>query len=215
MDKLGIIRVEQSSGNLSYVGMDYDGGPDSFSYYTVENIKSWTSLDEDCALLSTKSYDDSNPNLVSISWIANAAQSESRSEANSGLYWVSGSQPVELSGPGSMADDYAIYDVASAESSTFSMRSGQVSQVSAEGENVEVQCQYPGADGTDVTVTYTGENREGESVVLTYDAGGEYGTVTVTYKNGETWTKPVESGEELNITAEGKKRTDDQRRCIQ
>lgn len=212
MDKLGIIRVEKSSGNWSYVGMDYDGGPDTFSYYTVENIKSWTNLDEDCALLSTKSYDDSNPNLVSISWISNAAQSEARSEANSGLYWVSGSQPVELSGPGSMADDYAIYDVAAAESCIFSMRSGQVSQVSAEGENVEVQCQYPGADGTDVTVAYTGENREGEAVVLTYDAdgdtvrfsGGEDGTVTVTYENGETWTKPVESGEELNITADGK-----------
>ena len=211
MDSLGTIRVEKSSGNWSYVGKEYEGSIDTITYCTVADNTLWTGLGEDHALMSAETYDGSSSNVVPISWISNAAQSAARSGDGSKLYWVSGSQPVELSGPGSIADDHAIYDISAADSCAFAMRNGQVSQVSAVGKGLELQCEYPGKDGMNVTVTYAGESHGEEPVVLTYDAdqdtvrfsGGESGTVTVTYENGKTWTEQVEPGKDLTVTADG------------
>ena len=210
MDGLGTVRVEKSSGVWSYA--DWDGGKDDITYYEVADINKWTDLGEGYALLSTEAYDVFGFfNVVSISWIANAAQSAAQSEGGPNLYWISGSQSVELSGPGSIADDHAIYDITAVDSCTFALHRGQVNQVSAAGQELKLQCVYPGKDGTDITVAYTGENQGEDPVVLTYDpdkdtvciSGAEKGTVTVTYENGKTWTEQVEPGQDLTVSADG------------
>ena len=211
MDQLGNVTVQKSNGSWTYTS--WFGGKDTFTYCTVADSNSWTGLGEDHALLST--HPDYltmafHPNAINIHWIANGKQS-ARSGNGEALYWISGSKPVELSGPGSMADDHALYQVSSAESCTFAMQGGQIEEVSATGENVSLDCEYPAENGTEVIVSYTGEGQGEETVALTYDpdentvrvSGGDDGTVTVTYENGKTWTEKVGQDGEMTITADG------------
>ena len=213
--RLGVVKVFLSDNSWNYVDMYWSGSAEMMSFCTVADGVSWIDQGADHALLSTQSS-LLVPNKVSIFWISNGYE-PTQSTGTDSLYWIWGDDPVTLSGPGSIADDYALYNVTQADSCVFSMEDGEVTQAQVSGETVALSCEYYPDDGdTLVRVTFQGTCAPGEEVSLIYDpetktvdlTGAGQGTVTVTYDDGDeatedpSWSQSI-SGGTVSVTSDG------------
>lgn len=209
----------------SYTGIDgYAGLGDSIAFldpaysYSDDGTYALLSMDLDWS----NSIGMSGPILYTkLKWISNASDTESTgtdtTDADTGLYWISGSGEVsvaDLAGEAvSIADDYAIYTINSASTGSFALTDGGVDTMTAVGDTVSLSCEYYLEDETGqstlVRVTFDGASAGTDGVSLGYDpstdtvtlTGAGAGTITVVYDDEDdtttdpSWTETVTGNE--------------------
>ena len=210
---------------LGWQGSQQENSDNYFTYYTPEkdsDIFIYAEQSSSAALLSTSDQNTLDQvelsgglELRTISYLASSYLTADANPFSGGIAWLTGKGSLtltEATGETTLADGVAAYSVNGAERWSSELSEGTVTELSARGQGITLSCTYYTEDGAQVDVSFTGDSDDGGkdiSVNRTGDtvrfSGGGNGTVTVTYENGETWTEQVVPGQDLSVTADGKK----------